>query len=138
MPVGLSFVTLSICLMLAYSDHYRGRWIFVITPAIGLRGFLRGVYWSIWLPFLALPFGVAMIIFTPRWGLADAALFAGYGLAVASLLFGLQLLLVEALPFTSAPKAERSDHALAVHPVRSRRGRYRLGGPGRNSSSAAD
>ena len=108
LPVVLSLVTLAICQMLAYSDHYRGAWVFVITPKIGLRGFVRGVYWSLWLPFLALPFGVVMIVFSAYWGVADAALFAGYGLAVASVMFGLQLMLVESLPFTSAPSAERS------------------------------
>jgi hypothetical protein len=108
LPVVLSLVTLIMCQMLAYSDHYRGAWVFVIAPKIGLRGFVRGVYWSLWLPFLALPFGVVMIVCSAYWGVADAALFAGYGLAVASLMFGLQLMLVEALPFTSAPSAERS------------------------------
>jgi len=108
LPVALSLVTLGLCQMLAYSDHYRGAWVFVITPKIGVRGFVRGVYWSLWLPFLALPFGVVMLVFSAYWGVADAALFAGYGLAVASLMFGLQLLIVETLPFTSAPRAERS------------------------------
>ncbi len=108
LPVVLSLITLGICQILAYSDHYRGAWVFVVTPAIGLRGFVRGVYWSLWLPFLALPFVVVMIVLSAYWGAPDAALFAGYGLAVASLMFGLQLLLLEALPFTSAPSAERS------------------------------
>ena len=103
----ISLITLSICQVIAYSDYYRSSWIFSTTSAVGLRGFVRGIYWSLWLPFLALPFGVAMIIFAPRWGLPDAALFAGYGLALASLLFSLQLLLVEGLPFTIAPRAER-------------------------------
>ncbi len=107
-PVLLSVVTLVVCQILSYSDHYRGAWIFVITPASGLRGFVRGVYWSIWLPFLALPFAVVMMVCSAYWGIADAALFAAYGLAFASLMFGLQLLLLDALPFTCAPSAERS------------------------------
>jgi hypothetical protein len=108
LPVLLSVVTLVMCQVLSYSDHYRGAWIFVITPASGLRGFVRGVYWSIWLPFLALPFAVVMTICSVYWGIADAALFAAYGLAFSSLMFGLQLLLLEALPFTCPPSAERS------------------------------
>jgi hypothetical protein len=108
LPVVLSVGTLMICQILAFSDHYRGAWVFVITPAIGLHGFVRGVYWSLWLPFLALPFLVLMMVASVYWGVPDAALFAAYGLAVASLLFGLQLLLVDALPFTSAPSAERT------------------------------
>jgi hypothetical protein len=108
LPVVLSVTTLVICQVLSFSDHYRGAWVFVITPAIGLRGFVRGIYWSLWLPLLALPFVAVMVVVSPYWGVLDAALFAGYGLAVASFLLALQLLLVEALPFTSAPSAERS------------------------------
>jgi hypothetical protein len=108
LPVLVSVVTLVVCQILSYSDYHRGAWIFVITPASGLRGFVRGVYWSIWLAFLALPFAVVMIICSAYWGVADAALFAAYGLAFASLMFGLQLLLLDALPFTCPPNAERS------------------------------
>jgi hypothetical protein len=108
LPIVLCLITLGICQILAFSDHYRGAWIFVIAPAAGLRGFVRGVYWSIWLPFLAMPFVIVMIVFSAEWGVQDAALFSAYALAVASLLFGLQLLIVDTLPFTSAPSAERS------------------------------
>jgi hypothetical protein len=108
LPIVLSLITLGICQILAFSDHYRGAWVFVITPAIGLRGFVRGVYWALWLPFLAMPFVILTIVFSAYWGVLDAALFSGYALAVASLLFGLQLLIVDGLPFTSAPSAERS------------------------------
>ena len=108
LPVVLCLITLVICQILAFSDHYRGAWVFVITTATGLRGFVRGVFWSLWLPFLALPFVVVMIVFSMYWGVMDAVLFTAYGLAVASLLLGLQLLIVDALPFTSAPSAERA------------------------------
>lgn len=108
LPVLLTIVTLVICLVISYSDHYRGAWIFVVAPKIGMRGFVRGVYWSLWLPFLALPFVVVMMVFSAYWGVVDAALFTAYGLAVASFLLSLQVLVVDALPFTSAPSAERA------------------------------
>jgi hypothetical protein len=108
LPVLLTIVTLVICLVISYSDHYRGAWIFVVAPKIGMRAFVRGVYWSLWLPFLALPFVVVMMVFSAYWGVVDAALFTAYGLAVASFLLSLQVLVVDALPFTSAPSAERA------------------------------
>lgn len=112
-PVGIlpelvPLVTLAICLVLAYSDHWKGAWIFATTPAAGVGGFARGVYWSLWVPCLGVPFAAALVFFARPWGLIDAALFSVYGLAVASFLFGLQLRLVDGMPFGSAPRAERA------------------------------
>jgi hypothetical protein len=101
-------LTLGVCGVLSYSDHHRAAWLFRMAPGDGLRCFIRGVYWALWLPFLAVPFMAALIFFAPYWGLVDAVLFATYGLAVASFLFGLQLLLVQGLPFSQPPRADRS------------------------------
>jgi hypothetical protein len=114
LPEFLAFFTMMICSLLAYSDQYRGAWIFQTVPAAGLRGYARGVYWSIWLVFLAAPLGAASIFYAPYWGLLDAALFGTYGLAVASLLLGAQLLLIDGLPFGHPPKPERTYMLMAT------------------------
>jgi hypothetical protein len=108
LPELIPLITLAICLVLSYSDHYKGVWVFATAPAPGMHGYVRGVYWSIWVPFLGVPFVAVFVFFAASWGLLDAALFAAYGVAVASLLFGLQLLLVEGAPFGSAPRADRA------------------------------
>jgi hypothetical protein len=108
LPEFLPLFTLAVCSQLAFSDHYRARWIFATAPGVGRQGYVRGTYWAIWLPFVALPFGAILCFFGYYWGLRDAALFAAYGLAVASLLLAAQLLFVDGLPFGRPPQAERS------------------------------
>jgi hypothetical protein len=107
LPEILPFLTFGACLALSYSDHYRGAWIFNTIPAASLRAFVRGMYLAVWLPLFALPVTLATLYFAAHWGVVDAMLFGGYGIAVASLLFGLQLFLIETLPFTHAPRADR-------------------------------
>jgi hypothetical protein len=108
LPTVLPLFTLAVCGILSYSDHYKGAWIFETMPLTALRQFIGGVYWSLWLPFLGAPFAAALLFFAPYWGLRDSALFVAYGVAVASFLFALQLLLVEGLPFSSPPRADRA------------------------------
>lgn len=108
LPEFLPLFTLMVCSQLAFSDHYRARWIFATAPGVGRQGYVRGIYWAIWLPFVALPFAAVLCFFGYYWGLPDAALFAAYGLAVASLLLATQILFVDGLPFGRPPQAERS------------------------------
>jgi hypothetical protein len=114
LPEIIPFVTLSVCIALSYSDHFRGAWIFTTAPGGGLHVFVRGVYLAVWLPFIAVPLTVCFTYFLWHWGLVDAALFTAYGLAVASFLFGLQLFLIETLPFSHAPRADRPAVMLPV------------------------
>ena len=103
LPLGV-FLMVSV---LAYSDHFRGAWVFATASRDGRRGFVRGVYWSLWLPFLALPFGAMAVVFSRTWGIIDATLFAAYGLSVASALLAVQMFFVEGLPFARPPRPER-------------------------------
>jgi hypothetical protein len=114
LPEFLPFFTMMICSLLAYSDQYRGAWIFQTVPDAGLRGYARGIYWSIWLVFLVVPLVAASVFYAPYWGLLDAALFGAFGLAVASLLLGTQLLLIDGLPFGHPAKPERTYMLMAA------------------------
>jgi hypothetical protein len=106
LPELLSLLTLGLVQLLPYSDHYRARWVFALAPA--RERYVRGIYWSFWLPFVAVPFAAVAIGYAGYWGVRDAALFAVYGLAVSSLLLAAQLFFVEGLPFGSPPRAERA------------------------------
>ncbi len=107
-PEILSLVTFMACLVLAYSDQYRASWIFLLAPRDGVRAFVRGVYWSLWLPFAAVPLLLTCPAFAWRWGLADAVLFTVYGLAVTACLLAPQMFFIEGLPFGCPPKADRT------------------------------
>jgi hypothetical protein len=113
-PEILSLVTFMACMVLAYSDHFRASWIFLLAPRDGVRAFVRGVYWSLWLPFAAVPLLLTFPAFAWRWGLADAALFTAYGLAVTAFLLAPQLFVVEGLPFGCPPKADRTHMMLPM------------------------
>ncbi|HVT47392.1 MAG TPA: hypothetical protein VHD57_06360 [Vicinamibacterales bacterium] len=114
LPEFLPFFTMMVCSLLAYSDHYRGAWIFATATDAGRRGYVRGIYWSICLLFLAVPLAAATIFYAPYWGPRDALLFGAYGLAVASLLLGAQLLLIDGLPFGHPPRPARTYGLMAV------------------------
>jgi hypothetical protein len=111
-PEILSLVTFMACMVLAYSDQYRASWIFLLAPGDGVRAFVRGIYWALWLPFAAAPLLLTFPAFAWRWGTADAALFTAYSLAVTALLLAPQLFVIEGLPFGCPPKAERTHMML--------------------------
>jgi hypothetical protein len=113
-PEILSLVTFMACMVLAYSDHFRASWIFLLAPRNGIRAFVRGIYWSLWLPFAAVPLLLTFPAFAWRWGLADATLFTVYGLAVTAFLLAPQLFVIEGLPFGCPPKADRTHMMLPM------------------------
>ena len=114
LPEVLPFGALGVCLVLSFSDHHRGVWMFNVAAGASLQAYLRGVYWTLWLLLLALPLTVVCAWFTWVWGPADAFLFSAYCLAVGSCLLGFQLLLLEALPFSAPPKAERPAMSMSI------------------------
>lgn len=114
LPELVPLSTLMVAVVLAYSDHYRGAWVFRTVPTEALRSFVRGIFWSLWLPLILLPFALALLFFLPYWSATDALIFSGYGISIASLLFGLQLFFLEGLPFSSPPKADRAYTFLPI------------------------
>ena len=91
------------CSAVTVSNQHRAAWIFLTFPYGGIRSFVRGVFWSLWLPMSIVP-----LVFAPflawRWGVADAALFTAYCMAVGSMYLSLELFLVDGLPFANPPE----------------------------------
>lgn len=108
LPELLSFMTLLVCLAVSFSDHHRAVWIFNQASAGALMRYVRGAFWSIWLPFCAIPISAAAVTLGWRWGLADASLFGAYGLSASTWLLAMQFFFVDGLPFGEAPKATRT------------------------------
>jgi hypothetical protein len=103
-------VGLPLCGMLAYSDQHRASWIFLTAPLESLRSFARGVFWAIWVPVSALPL-MMFPLCAWYWGIRDALLFLGYSLTVGSLYLGVEIFLLEGLPFGNAPRAGKASMA---------------------------
>jgi hypothetical protein len=91
------------CSAIGVSNQHRAAWIFLTFPYDGIRSFVKGVFWSLWLPMSIVP-----LLFAPfwvwRWGVADAALFAAYCLAVGSMYLSIELFLIDGLPFANPPE----------------------------------
>lgn len=101
---------LIVCSMMTSSDQYRGAWIFLLAPFDGIRSFVRGFFWAVWSPPCAAAL-ILMPVLARLWGIADAALFVVYSVAVISLYVSLELFLVDGLPFASPPIKGRGGMA---------------------------
>ncbi len=99
-PHIFGFVLFSICPILSYGGDFKGVWVFLIVPSRALGPFARGVHAALWLPVVVLPHLVLLALAAWKWGWLDACLFTGFSAAVVSLYLGLEILLIDAVPFS--------------------------------------
>jgi hypothetical protein len=104
LPHVFGLMQLSICSYIAYGSDYKGAWIFLLAPMGALDRFARGVFGVLWVGFIAIPHLFILAILTWFWGIQAAALFLAYSVAVASLYLGLELGLIESIPFSRQPE----------------------------------
>jgi len=97
-----------ICFALIYSNQHRAAWIFLTFPLDGIRSFVRGIYWALWIP-LSTPAVLLFPVFVWRWGLADAVLFFLYSLAITSFYLSLEFFVINGLPFGNPPEAMKGS-----------------------------
>jgi ABC-2 type transport system permease protein len=77
LPHFSGFACLMICFMLKFSDQHRAAWIFLTAPLDGIRSFVRGIFWSLWVAVAFIPV-LLMPLYAWSWGITDAALFVAY------------------------------------------------------------
>ncbi len=99
-PHVFGFVLFSICPVLAYGRDHKSVWVFLLVPGRAFAPFARGAYSSLWLLIVILPHMILLVLLSWRWGWMDASLFAAYSAAVASLYLGLELRLIDGVPFS--------------------------------------
>ena len=85
--------SLMVCVTLPYGTDYKGVWLFLLASDSALARFAQGIHASMWLAFIIIPNALLFALFMWRWGIADAATFALYTVAVSSvyLAFGLRM-----------------------------------------------
>jgi len=98
---------LIICNVLEYGNDYKGAWIFLLVPAGAWERFAHGVFAVLWVRFIMVPHLLLLALLTWFWGIQYAALFLAYSLAVASFYLGLELRLIEVVPFSKQPQVSR-------------------------------
>lgn len=113
-PHIVGIVLMATCQFLAFSDHYRARWIFLTVPASGMRGVVRGTVSALWIGGVATSTVAILAFGSIAWGVMDAAVFALYSLAVGSLYLGLTAWLQGGLPFTRPPNPARATSAAGI------------------------
>jgi hypothetical protein len=98
---GVLLFVLSISL--TYSGDHKGAWVFLLAPSGAFAGFARGVHGMLWFSIIGLPH---LMLFFPLawfWGIGHAVLFTLYSLAVATLYLGMELRLIDGVPFSKQP-----------------------------------
>jgi len=103
LPHLAAFAGFTICSMLPFSDQHRASWIYLTAPLDGIRSFVTGIFWALWIP-LGAGSAVLAPIFAWYWGAPDALLFVAYSVALGSFYLSLGLLLVDGLPFANPPR----------------------------------
>lgn len=99
--VGMALFT--VCLALPYGSDHKGSWIFLSAPAAAFEPFSRGVFGLLWLVFVAIPHLALLPLLAWFWGAPDALLFLAYSVAAASAYLGMELRLIDGVPFTQPP-----------------------------------
>jgi hypothetical protein len=113
-PHAFGILMFLVCSVIEQGNDYKGVWIFLLAPGGALGRFARGVYARLWLALVAIPHLVILAAVTVAWGVADAALFVAYSMAVASCYLGAELRLIDGLPFSKQPKTAQNPYIIPL------------------------
>jgi len=108
---GIAFYVIST--VIVYGADHQGTWLFLLAPAGAMRGFARGVYARL-LAMVVAPHAVLLVALAWFWGVRDAALFVAFSAAVAAVYLGLELRLIEGMPFGKQPAASQNPFVLPM------------------------
>jgi hypothetical protein len=103
-PHALGIAFYMICTVMVFGNDHQGCWLFLLAPSRAFRGFVRGVYARLLSVILALHLPLLAVL-TWYWGVRDASLFVAYSAAVSAIYLGLELRLIEGMPFSRQPEA---------------------------------
>jgi hypothetical protein len=114
MPHALGILLAMACGFLPFGNDYKGVWIFLAIPSKAFDRFASGVFAVLWLDFILIPHLVAAPFEIWYWGLRHALLFALWSIAAASVYLGLELRLIDGIPFTKQMQGARQSFALPM------------------------
>jgi hypothetical protein len=108
---GMAFYI--ICSVMIFGNDHKGAWLFLLAPARAFGGFARGVYARLF-AIMAVPHLIVWVALVWYWGLRDATLFIAYSMAVAAVYLGLELRLIEGMPFSKQPETTSNPFILGI------------------------
>jgi len=103
-----------ICPLLVYGTDFKGTWLFLLAPAGAFRGFTRGLYAFLWLRLVVTPHLVVLALTIWAWGPAQGFLYSAYSLAAASVYLGMEIRLIQGVPFSRQPQPTRQNFLLPL------------------------
>lgn len=103
-PHCLGLALAAACTMLCYTAEPLGSSMFVSLPLGPARALVRGIYVSLWMPFVGTTHLCLLFPCIWFWGLAHGVLFIIFSAALVSFYLGLTLFIVDGLPFANVFK----------------------------------
>ena len=111
LPHVLGFALIGACQVMTNTSQHRAAWIFLTVPS-DHRAFVRGIFWSLWLPTVAATHLIVGLVATWLWGWRDALAFVLFSAAVASTYVAASMMLIDGMPFSSPPQSSAPANAL--------------------------
>jgi hypothetical protein len=103
-----------VCSLLHWGTDYKGAWMFHLAPSGAFFRFARGVHALLWIEAIVIPHVVLFALLSWPWGIRSAGMFTAYSVAVASVYLGLELRLIDGIPFSRQVDTSASAVMLPV------------------------
>ena len=114
LPHLFGFFLLTACYSMPHGSFYKGAWVFLTVPSGVFAPFARGIYSCLWLCGVGVPHLLCFFVLAWKWTLPDAVIFTAFSMAVSSFYLGLELRLIESVPFSKPPRTSRAAIAFPV------------------------
>jgi hypothetical protein len=111
LPHLFGFAFFIVCTVIVFGSDHKGSWLFLLAPAGAFHGFARGVYARL-LSVLIAAHAILLPVLSWYRGIRDAGLFIAYSAALASVYLGLELRLIDGMPFSKQP--ERTQNPVVL------------------------
>jgi hypothetical protein len=112
-PHLFGFVFFFVSMALVFGTDHQGSWLFLLAPTGGFGGFARGVYARL----LTIVLGAHLVLLAVLawfWGVRDAAIFIAYSASASAVYLGLELRLIEGMPFSRQPERTSNTDVLPL------------------------
>jgi hypothetical protein len=108
LPHTFGVMLFFLCSVLRFGSYPKAVWIFLLAPTRVLGRFALGVHAALWFSVILIPHAIMLAVLAWSWGVWQAVLFAAFSLAVASCYLGMELRLIEYVPFSRQAEVQQN------------------------------
>lgn len=113
LPHVFGFAFFTMCNVIVFGSDHQGTWLFQLAPGGALRPFARGV-WARLFAVAFVPHLLLLPVLAWYWGFGAAGLFLAYSAAAVAVYLGLELRLIEGLPFGKQPEVAQNPYLMPL------------------------